>query len=142
MSETVSLIALTTPRFNHMLTLASTFSVHPMQKDNGNGIALPLTFDEVVQSLRSEEGRMKSKKGAKLSTSARGGGYSLKLSLSKGDYSPLWRLYWLSGEILEAESEVAGLEKSGTKFLRAVNPVTGLPITAVVPVPAPAPASR
>lgn len=64
-----------------------------------------LDMPEVEHRLRSEEGRMTAK--GTIAVRARGGTFTLRAGLAKGDVSPLWRLYWLAGEfgVLQAELE-------------------------------------
>lgn len=88
-----------------MQSLDKAYCSGALVSKNKEGTAIPLTIEEVTQRLRSEEGRMASK-GASVSTTARGGKYGQSWSLAKGDTSPLWRLYWLSGEVLTLQAEL------------------------------------
>lgn len=105
MSHSISLVSLTSARFAVMQSLDKAYCSGVLTAKDKDGAILPLTIDEIIQRLRSEEGRMASK-GANISTTARGGKYGQSWSLAKGDTSPLWRLYWLSGEVITLRSEL------------------------------------
>lgn len=98
-----SVVHVTSEVYATMKKLSETFA---MVEDHTNINILP-SQDKVIQTLRSEEGRMKSKNGGRITLRERGGSYSINKGFAKGDCSPLWTLYYIATRIVAAEELIA-----------------------------------